>query len=193
MNIIVLIKQVPDTETKVRITADKRSIETNDIKWVINPYDEFAIEEGLKTKERLKEGTVTVVTVGPDRTVEALRTAVAMGADNAVHVKVDTTPDTYLVSKALAEVCKKENGQIIFTTAPPNTGSNNIEVVYLGGAVVTTPYLSADNYGVIRINPSVLTTNATITTGYHGSAAGPLTVANNITLTIANNSSFVVY
>ena len=85
------------------------------------------------------------------------------------------------------------NGQIIFTTAPPNTGSNNIEVVYLGGAVVTTPYLSADNYGVIRINPSVLTTNATITTGYHGSAAGPLTVANNITLTIANNSSFVVY
>ena len=115
MNIIVLIKQVPDTETKVRISADKRNIETNDIKWVINPYDEFAIEEGLKTKERLKEGTVTVVTVGPDRTVEALRTAVAMGADNAVHVKVDTAPDTFLVSKALAEVCKKENAQIIFT------------------------------------------------------------------------------
>lgn len=115
MNIIVLIKQVPDTETKVRITGDKKGIETNDIKWVINPYDEFAIEEGLKTKERLKEGTVTVVTVGPDRTVEALRTAVAMGADNAVHVKADGVLDTFLVSKALAEVCKKENGQIIFT------------------------------------------------------------------------------
>lgn len=115
MTIIVLIKQVPDTETKVRITGDKKGIETNDIKWVINPYDEFAIEEGLKTKERLKEGTVTVVTVGPARTVEALRTAVAMGADNAIHVKAEGTLDTYLVSKALAEVCKKENGQIIFT------------------------------------------------------------------------------
>ncbi len=115
MNIIVLVKQVPDTETKVRITADKHNIETNDIKWIINPYDEFAIEEGLKTKERLKEGSVTVVTVGPDRTVEALRTAVAMGADNAVHVKTDGTLDTYLVSRAIAEVCKKENAQIIFT------------------------------------------------------------------------------
>ncbi|MFM8313285.1 MAG: electron transfer flavoprotein subunit beta/FixA family protein [Deltaproteobacteria bacterium] len=115
MNIIVLIKQVPDTETKVRITSDKKGIETNDIKWIINPYDEFAIEEGLKTKEKLKEGTVTVVTVGPDRTVEALRTAVAMGADNAVHVKADGMLDTYLVSRALAEVCKKENGHIIFT------------------------------------------------------------------------------
>ncbi|NBX68733.1 MAG: electron transfer flavoprotein subunit beta/FixA family protein [Proteobacteria bacterium] len=115
MNIIVLIKQVPDTETKVRITADKRGIETNDIKWVINPYDEFAIEEGLKTKERLKEGLVSVVTVGPDRTVEALRTAVAMGADNAIHVKTESVLDTYLVAKALAEVCKKENANIIFT------------------------------------------------------------------------------
>ena len=85
------------------------------------------------------------------------------------------------------------NGQIVFTTAPPNSGTNNVEVVYLGGAVLTTPYLSADNYGVIRINPSELTTNATITTGYNGSAAGPLKIANNITLTIANNSSFAIY
>ncbi|MCX6104024.1 MAG: electron transfer flavoprotein subunit beta/FixA family protein [Proteobacteria bacterium] len=115
MNILVLLKQVPDTETKIRITSDKKNIETTDLKWIINPYDEFAIEEGLKTKERLKEGTVTVVTVGPTRTVEALRTAVAMGADNAIHVKVEETLDTYLVAKALAEVCKKEGAQIIFT------------------------------------------------------------------------------
>jgi len=116
MNIFVLITQVPDTETKIRITADKKGIETNDVKWIINPYDEFAIEEALKTKEKLKEGTVTVVTVGPDRTVEALRTAVAMGADNAIHVKMDIpNADTYLVSKAYAEVLKKENPSIVFT------------------------------------------------------------------------------
>lgn len=115
MNIFVLLKQVPDTETKIRIAGDKAGIETNDIKWIINPYDEFAIEEGLKTKEKLKEGTVTAVTAGPDRTVEALRTAVAMGADNAIHVKIDSPQaDTFLVAKALAEVCKKENPGIIF-------------------------------------------------------------------------------
>ena len=50
MNIFVLVKQVPDTETKIRIAADKKSIEKGDIKWVINPYDEFAIEQALKTK-----------------------------------------------------------------------------------------------------------------------------------------------
>lgn len=116
MNIFVLVKQVPDTETKIRVSSDKKGIEKGDVKWVINPYDEFAIEEGLKTKERLKEGTVTVVTAGPDRTVEALRTAVAMGADNAIHIKIDSDAvDTYLVARALAEVCKKENPGIIFT------------------------------------------------------------------------------
>jgi electron transfer flavoprotein beta subunit len=115
MNIIVLVKQVPDTETKIKISGDKKNTEQTDIKWVINPYDEFAIEQGLKTKETLKTGSVTVVSVGPDRVVEALRTAGAMGADNACHVKVDQEMDTYLVAKALAEVVKKESGQLIFS------------------------------------------------------------------------------
>lgn len=84
------------------------------------------------------------------------------------------------------------NGQMEFTTAPPS-GSNNIELIYVGGRVLTNPYLSADIFGVIRINPSILTTNTTITTGYNGSAAGPITVANNITLEISNNSTFTVF
>lgn len=115
MNILVLLKQVPDTETKIRISGDKKSIEKGDIKWVINPYDEFAVEQALKTKEQLKTGSVTVVSVGPDRAIEALRTAIAMGADNACHVKVEGEADTYLVSRALAEVVKKENGQLVFS------------------------------------------------------------------------------
>lgn len=115
MNTFVLLKQVPDTETKIRIAGDKAGIEKNDIKWIINPYDEFAIEEALKTKEKLKAGTVTVVTAGPDRAVEALRTAVAMGADNAIHVKTDDNVDTFLVAKALAEVLKKENPSLVIT------------------------------------------------------------------------------
>ena len=115
MNIIVLVKQVPDTETKIRVTSDKKGIEQGDIKWVINPYDEFAIEQALKTKEQLKTGSVTVISMGPDRTVDALRTALAMGADNACHIKGDGPWDTALVAHALAETIKKESGQLVFT------------------------------------------------------------------------------
>ena len=115
MNTFVLVKQVPDTETKIRLTADQSGIEKGDIKWIINPYDEFAIEEALKLRENLKAGTVTAVGLGPDRVVEALRTAVAMGADNAVHIKTeDGVTDSYLVSRLLAETLKKENAGLVF-------------------------------------------------------------------------------
>jgi len=112
--LFVLVKQVPDTETKIRIKADKTGIETNDIKWIINPYDEFAIEEALKTKEKLKSPAVTVLTLGPDRAVEALRTALAMGADNAIHIKTEGDTDTFTAGKALAEVLKKEGATVVF-------------------------------------------------------------------------------
>ncbi len=115
MNVFVLLKQVPDTETKIRVTGDGASIEKSDIKWILNPYDEFAIEEAIKTRDKFKEGSVTVVSAGPDRVVEALRTAVAMGADNAIHVKTDDTVDTFVAAKALAEVCKKEAASLVFT------------------------------------------------------------------------------
>jgi hypothetical protein len=84
------------------------------------------------------------------------------------------------------------NGQIVFDTAPPS-GSNNIELVYLGGKVVTNPYLSADTNGIIRINASTLTENVVITTGYNGSSAGPLTIANGVTVTVSNNSTWTIF
>jgi electron transfer flavoprotein beta subunit len=116
MNIFVLMKQVPDTETKIRIKGGGTGIETGDIKWVINPYDEFAIEEAIKTKDKIKAGAITVVSVGPDRVVESLRTALAMGCDNAVHVKTDADfSDGFIAAQALAAVCKKQNAELIFT------------------------------------------------------------------------------
>lgn len=84
------------------------------------------------------------------------------------------------------------NGQIVFDTSPPS-GSSNIELVYLGGRVVTNPYLSADTNGIIRINASTLTENVVITTGYNGSSAGPLTIANGVTVTISNNSTWTIF
>jgi electron transfer flavoprotein beta subunit len=86
MKIVVCVKQVPDTETRVRISPEGNGIVETDVNWIVSPYDEFAIEEALKIKEA-KGGEVVLVTVGPDRAQSALRTGLAMGADSAVHVK----------------------------------------------------------------------------------------------------------
>ncbi len=87
MKIVVLVKSVPDTESKIKIAADGVSIDPAGVKFVMNPYDEFAVEEGLRIKERLKDDTTVVaVSMGPERGVEVLRTALAMGADDAIHV-----------------------------------------------------------------------------------------------------------
>jgi len=83
LEIIVLLKQVPSTESEIKIAEDGRSIQELDIKWVINPYDEFAIEEALRIREA-HDGTVTILSVGPERAVEAIRTAMAMGADRGI-------------------------------------------------------------------------------------------------------------
>jgi electron transfer flavoprotein beta subunit len=85
MDIVVLVKQVPDTESLVQIAADGVSIKKDDIKWVMNPYDEIAVEEALRIKEA-KGGTVTVLSVGPQKVQETIRTALAMGADKGIHV-----------------------------------------------------------------------------------------------------------
>lgn len=84
VEIVVLLKQVPDTETSIRIGDDGTTIKTDDVKWIINPYDEYAVEEALRIKETQGGGKVTILTVGPDRAVESIRTALAMGADEGV-------------------------------------------------------------------------------------------------------------
>jgi hypothetical protein len=84
------------------------------------------------------------------------------------------------------------NGQLVFTESPP-TGTNNIEIRYLGDRVQVNPALSADTYGIVRINSNVLSENVAIPTGYNASSAGPLTIANNRTVTIANNSTWTIF
>ena len=83
MEIVVLLKQVPATESYIGISEDGLSIKTDDLKWVINPYDEFAVEEALRIKEA-HGGTVTILSVGTEKAVEAIRTALAMGADKGI-------------------------------------------------------------------------------------------------------------
>lgn len=114
MKIGVLLKQVPDTETRIRIAPDGNGIDEAGIKWVINPYDEFALEEALRLKEK-KGGEVVIVTAGPARAAEAMRQALAMGADRGV--RIDTTGvaiDPYTTSVVLSKACANENFDIIF-------------------------------------------------------------------------------
>jgi electron transfer flavoprotein beta subunit len=86
VKIVVCMKQTPDTEATIKLTADKQGIEEQNIKWVMNPYDEFAVEQALKLKEK-HGGETVVVCMGPDRVTEAMRTALAMGIDKGIHLK----------------------------------------------------------------------------------------------------------
>ncbi|APF17044.1 electron transfer flavoprotein subunit beta/FixA family protein [Caldithrix abyssi] len=114
MNIAVCIKQTPDTEARIKLTEDRRRVDESDINFILNPYDEFAVEEAVKLKES-NGGEVTVISLGPDRVTSAMRTALAMGADKAIHLKTDRHPDDPLVTaKALAEVLRVGNYDLIF-------------------------------------------------------------------------------
>jgi len=110
MKILVMIKQVPDTATQVKIGGDGRAIDTAGITWIVSPYDEFALEEALRIKEKRGQGEVVALSLGPERGKEALRSCLAMGADRAVHLLDPAweAPDTLMTARALAALIKKE-------------------------------------------------------------------------------------
>ncbi len=114
MDVVVLLKQVPDTETLIQIADDKVSIRTEDVKWVINPYDEFAVEEALRIKET-HGGKVTILTMGPERAVDSIRTALAMGADEGVLIDDPATlgSDALCTAKVLAAALKETGYDLI--------------------------------------------------------------------------------
>jgi electron transfer flavoprotein beta subunit len=99
VNIVVLLKQVPDTETKIKIGADGKSLDTSDIKWIINPYDEYAVEAALRLQDSVG-AKVTILSMGPERAVESIRTALAMGADQGILVDDPATEGSDALSKA---------------------------------------------------------------------------------------------
>ena len=103
MNIAVCIKRVPDTETRIKIGADAKALDPAGVKFVMNPYDEFAVEEALRLKERAGAGEVVVVCVGPDVAQETIRAALAMGADRGILLRSDAAPaDGLPVARAIA-------------------------------------------------------------------------------------------
>jgi electron transfer flavoprotein beta subunit len=113
VNIAVCVKQVPDTEARIKINEDKKSIDEGEINFILNPYDEFAVEEALKLKE-VHEGDVTIISLGTDRVASSIRSALAMGADKAILIKIDSIPvDPMVTANALAQVLKEGNYDVI--------------------------------------------------------------------------------
>ncbi len=102
MNIIVCVKRVPDSGTRIRVAGDGEGIDTSGVKYVVNPYDEYAVEEAIQIREEQGEGSITALCLGPDDAEEQLRNALAMGADEAVLLEGTPPLDGLTVARALA-------------------------------------------------------------------------------------------
>jgi electron transfer flavoprotein beta subunit len=112
VKILVPIKRVPDPATTIRVLPDGSGIATDNVKWVINPFDEIAIEEALRIKEKLS-GEVVLVTVGQSTWQEQLRTGLAMGTDRAILVKHDGALDSLAIARILAKVINDEKPELV--------------------------------------------------------------------------------
>jgi electron transfer flavoprotein beta subunit len=113
MKLAVCINHVPDTATKINVAADGKNIDKTGVTFIISPYDEFAVEECLRLKEK-NGGDVTVISLGGDTHKETLRKALAMGVDKAVLLKDDAPRDSFTVAQALAAYLKELNPDVVF-------------------------------------------------------------------------------
>jgi electron transfer flavoprotein beta subunit len=112
VKILVPIKRVPDPATTIRVLPDGSGIATDNVKWVINPFDEIAIEEALRIKEK-QGGEVVLVTIGQSTWQEQLRTGLAMGADRAILVKSEAPLDTLAIARILAKIVTDEKPELV--------------------------------------------------------------------------------
>jgi electron transfer flavoprotein beta subunit len=125
MKVMVCLKQVPHQDAKLDVNANGTWIQEDNIKFEINSYDTYALEEALRIKDADSATEVVVVSVGPDRVTQALRTALGMGADRAVHVNdaAAKTTDSLGLAKILAAVAKAESPDIVFTGLMTDDGN----------------------------------------------------------------------
>ena len=111
MKALVAVKRVVDYNVKVRVKADGSDVDIGNVKMSMNPFDEIAVEEAVRLKEAGKVSEIVAVSLGEKKCEETLRTALAMGADRAVHVETDAKLEPLVVAKLLKAVEDKENPQ----------------------------------------------------------------------------------
>jgi electron transfer flavoprotein beta subunit len=113
LKILVPIKRVPDPATTIRVLPDGTGIATDNVKWVINPFDEIAIEEALRIREKQGASEVVLISVGQQNWGEQLRTGLAMGADRAILVRADNPLDTLAIARVIAKVAADEKPDLV--------------------------------------------------------------------------------
>src|SRR5205807_5680037 len=113
MKILVPVKRVIDFNVKARVKADQTGVDLANVKMAMNPFDEIAVEEALRLKEKGKATEVIAVSIGPQAAQETIRTALAMGADRGILVKVDGPVEPLAVAKILKGVCQEEGPGIV--------------------------------------------------------------------------------
>ena len=113
MKILVTVKRVPDPETVIKVNAGGTGIVTDNIKWVVNPFDEIAVEEGLRVKEKNAGSEVVLISIGPKAAQEQLRTGLAMGADRAILVLSDENLEPLAVARVLQKLVEQEKPDLI--------------------------------------------------------------------------------
>lgn len=143
MKIAVCISHVPDTATKIKIGADQKTIDPSGVTYIVNPYDEFAIEEALKMKEKFGDGTeVVAISVGGDSNKETIRKALAMGVDRGILLKDENPRDSFGIAKALADEIKNQGSELVFC------GKQSVDYDNSSVPQITAEYL---NYSCITV------------------------------------------
>ena len=125
MKIVVCVNHVPDTASKIMLGSDGKHIDPNGVTYIINPYDEFAVEEALKTKEQVG-GEVVVISLGGDANKDTIKKALAMGVDSGVLLKSESDRDALSTAKALAEEIKTQEAELVFMGKQSVDNDNSI-------------------------------------------------------------------
>ena len=113
MKVLVSVKRVIDANVKVRVKADRTGVETANVKMSMNPFDEIAVEEAIRLQEDGKAAEIVVVSAGPEKCSETIRTALAMGADRGIHVKCEDALEPLAVAKILKAIVDRETPDIV--------------------------------------------------------------------------------
>jgi len=113
MKVLVAVKRVVDYNVKIRVNSDQTAVETANVKMSMNPFDEIAVEEGIRLKEAGTASELIAFSVGPKQSQETIRTALAMGADRGILVETDTMVEPLAVAKCLKAVVEKENPDLV--------------------------------------------------------------------------------
>ena len=125
MKILVPVKRVIDYNVKIRVKEDKTGVETAGVKMSMNPFDEIAVEEALRLKEKSLAQEVITVSVGNDSVVETIRTSLALGADRAIHVKTDSDIESLGIAKILSKIVEEEKIDLVICGKQAIDDDNN--------------------------------------------------------------------